>query len=148
MTINLTQIEADALLALDKVATDPGPFDFPGPGNAVRIPLRSHDRREEFLLDVRRGRIDIAKVTMQNRARIVVVLARLDLGGQPHTNPDGATIGSPHIHLYREGYADKWAFSVPRDAFRSLDDPRAVLHDFMAFCNIVEPPMFQDRLMS
>ncbi len=144
---NLTQMEANALLALEKVAIDETPYDFPGAGGALRIPLRSRDRREEFLLDVRRGRIDVAKVTFQSRARVIVVLARLDLGTHPHTNPDLTTIGSPHLHIYREGYADKWATEVPDGVFSDLSDPWVALQDFMTFCTIVESPLIRNRLM-
>lgn len=145
--IDLTQAEADALFALEKVALDETTYDFPGAGDAVRVPLQSRDRREDFLLDVRRGRIDVSKATIQNRARVIVVLARLDLGTHPHTNPDLTVIGSPHLHIYREGYADKWATEVPRDVFSDLGDPWAALQDFMTFCNIVDRPTFRNRLM-
>ena len=145
--INLTQSEADALLSLEKIVIDQKPYDFPGAGAFVNVPLVSRDRREEFLLDVRRGRIDVAKVTIQNRARVVVVLARLDLGSHPHTNPDLTVVGSPHLHVYREGYAAKWATPVPSDVFTNTSDPWAALQDFMTFCNIVERPAFSNRLM-
>lgn len=48
--------------------------------------------RENFLLDIRRGKIDLLKATNQNRARQTIVLVRLDLGGAPHRNPDGEEI--------------------------------------------------------
>jgi hypothetical protein len=34
---------------------------------------------------------------------------RLDLDGPPHRNPDDEEIPWPHLHVYREGYGDKWA---------------------------------------
>lgn len=108
----------------------------------------SGDRREQFLLDLRRGRIDLAKGTYQNRARQVVVLARLDFGGAPHQNPDGGEIASPHLHLYREGYGDKWALPAPGDRFVNLSDPWQMLEDFMRFCNIVEPPIIRRGLFT
>jgi hypothetical protein len=42
---------------------------FPRAGEHIAIPLLSSDKREEFILDVSRGRIKLAKVTYQNRAR-------------------------------------------------------------------------------
>lgn len=144
--MTLTQPEADALLAMEKVATDDSPHDFPGAGDSLLVELRSPDGREEFILDIYRGRINLAKVTYQNRARVTTILARLDLGGPPHTNPDGMVVPSPHLHLYREGYADKWAVAVP-SSFGNVADARAALTGFLGYCNVTRPPNFQDRLM-
>ena len=143
---SLTQTEADALLALEKRRSDDTQWDYPSLSGAVTIPLLSMDSREEFLLDIRRSRINFAKGTYQNRGREVVILARLDFSGSPHRNPDGEEIGSPHIHLYREGFWDKWAFPISSDRFANLDDPWQTLEDFMRFCNIVEPPVIRRGL--
>jgi hypothetical protein len=59
--INLTQAEADALIAMAKHRVDETEWDYPDLGGAVSIPLVSSNRREQFLLDLRRGRIDVAK---------------------------------------------------------------------------------------
>jgi hypothetical protein len=85
--INLTQAEADALNAMEKHRVNEDHGGFPVDGQLVVIPLYSPDRREQFLLDIGRGRIDLLKVKMHNRGRQVVVLVRLDLGGAPHRNP-------------------------------------------------------------
>ncbi len=115
--INLTQAEADALIAMEKHRVNEDRSDFPMGGQSLVLPLQSVDRREQFLLDLSRGRIDLLKVKMQNRGRQVVVLVRLDLGGAPHRNPDGEEISVPHLHVYREGFGDKWAVAAPTDRF-------------------------------
>src|SRR5688500_6587540 len=117
----LTQADADALIAMEKQRVDDNPWDYPGCGGSICVPLISLDRRESFLLDVSRGRLDLLKGTYQNRARQIVVLVRLDFGGQPHRNPDDVEVPSPHLHIYREGYGDKWAIPVPRDVFSNMD---------------------------
>jgi len=99
----------------------------------------SMDRKEDFFLDLRRGRIDLAKATYQTRARQIVVIARLDVGGPPHRNPDDEEVPSPHLHLYREGYGDKWASAPPPQHFRNMTNLWMTLDDFIRFCNIVEP---------
>lgn len=146
--VNLTQAEADALLAMQKRRSDDTEWSYPDLGGYITIPLVSIDRREPFLLDLRRGRIDLSKGTYQNRGRQVVILARLDFGGAPHRNPDGEEIGSPHLHLYREGFGDKWAFPVPGDYFPNPHDAWRTLQDFMRYCNIVEPPIIQRGLFT
>jgi len=139
--INLTQPEADALIAMEKIRVDDTRWDYPGLGGSIAIPLQSRDKRENFMVDVSRGKIDLLRGSYQNRSRQVVVLVRLDFGGQPHRNPDGQDIPSPHLHLYREGYGDKWATPVPANVFPDTADLWRLLEDFMAFCNIVEPPL-------
>lgn len=145
---NLTQAEADALLALEKRRANDAEWNYPSLGGRIAVPLVSNDRREPFFLDLWRSRINLAKGRYQNRARQVAILARLDFGGAPHRNPDGEELGSPHLHLYREGYGDKWAYPVPLDRFSNLEDPWLTLQDFMRFCNIVEPPIIRRELFT
>jgi len=147
MSLILTQYEADALLTLEKHYQGEERFYFPGLGGAIRIPLYSADRREEFSLDITRGRIVLEKNIFQSRARKAVILARLDLGGPSHRNPDGEEIACPHLHLYREGYGDKWAMILP-EAFVGVDDPWALLATFMDFCKVVTKPPIERELFA
>lgn len=146
--INLTQAEADALIAMEKHRANEDRSDFPMGGQSLVLPLQSADKREHFLLDLSRGRIDLLKVKMQNRARQIVVLVRLELGGAPHRNPDDREIPAPHLHVYREGYGDKWAVAVPADRFPATADLWATLEDFMRFCNITRPPHIERGLFT
>lgn len=137
---SLTQVEADALIAMEKRRINEERSDFPMGGQSLALPLQSPDRREQFTLDLSRSRIDLAKVKMQNRGRQVIVLVRLDLGGSPHRNPDGEEIPIPHLHVYREGYGTKWAIPVPADRFPAIHDMWATLEDFLLYCNVTQPP--------
>ncbi len=138
--LNLTQAEADALIAMEKHRVTDDPHDFPMAGDSLVLPLQSSDKREQFLLDISRGRIDLLRGKYQNRARQVIVLVRLDFGGRPHRNPDDQELPCPHLHLYKEGYGDKWAVPIPIDQFSRLSDLHGTLEDFMQFCNITQPP--------
>jgi hypothetical protein len=146
MSIELTQIEADELIAMPKQPTDQNVVQFPSVGERLLIPLISVDRTEDFLLDVTRSRIDLAKITYQNRGRVVVVLMRLDLNGAPHRNPDGVQMPCPHLHIYREGFGDKWAFPLPAGKFANLGDMPQTLSDFMGECNVTAQPAVQTGL--
>jgi hypothetical protein len=139
-TTDLLQSEANALIALAKVKVNDDPYDYPGTGGSLIVPLTSQDKREEFLLDIYRGRIDLLKGTYQNRARQVIVLVRIDFGGAPHRNPDGTEVSCPHLHLYREGFGDKWAEPLPIGKFSNIGDLWQTLEDFMNFCNVVDRP--------
>ncbi|MBI4284168.1 MAG: hypothetical protein HY663_06845 [Chloroflexi bacterium] len=143
MDINLTQAEADALISLAKYRENDDVWNYPSLGGSVSIPLVSSDKREGFMLDISHGRIDLLKGKHQNRARQVCILVRLEFGGAPHRNPDGIEIPCPHLHLYREGYGDKWAIPVPNNKFSNTTDIWQAFQDFMTYCNIVSPPNIQ-----
>ena len=70
------------------------------------------------------------------------------LGGAPHRNSDGEEIPALHLHMYREGYGDKWAIPVPADRFTSTTDPWETLEEFMRFCNITQPPRIERGLFT
>jgi hypothetical protein len=146
--MNLTQAEADALIAMEKHRATEERSDFPMGGLSLVLPLQSVDKREQFMLDLSRGRIDLRKVKMQNRGRQVVVLVRLDLAGAPHRNPDDVEIPAPHLHVYREGFGDKWAVAVPAERFRNINDVWATLEDFLRFCNVTQPPHIERGLFT
>ena len=135
----LTQKEADRLLRVEKYRTNDTTYPFPIKGGSLRIPLKTKSGNEEFSLDLYRGTIAMGKHMFQTRARKTVILARLDLGGSPHRNPDGEEIFSPHIHLYKEGYDDKWAYPLPR-GFNDPNDILRTLDEFMEYCHIVDKP--------
>ncbi|MFZ3018352.1 MAG: hypothetical protein WA056_07850 [Gallionella sp.] len=145
--IHLTQSEADELIAMEKHRMDNERYAYPTAGSLV-VPLQSSDKREQFLLDIRRGRIDLLKGKYQTRARQVVALVRLDFGGAPHRNPDGQEVGCPHLHLYREGYGDKWAIPVPAEDFPRMDDLWGTLEDFLRFCRVTMPPQIDRGLFT
>jgi len=147
MSFLLTQQEAEALLALEKHYRGSDRFSFPSLGGALRIPLHSDDHREEFSLDIYRARIELRKNTFQSRARKAVILARVDLCGALHRNPDGEEIPCPHLHLYREGWGDKWAVPLP-DVFGNPEDSWAVMSEFMNFCNVVTRPTILQELFT
>lgn len=140
---NLTQDAADALIAMEKVRATDDSYLYPGPGDKLTIPLTSTDGREAFLLDISRGRIDLAKVTYQNRARQVVILLRLDIAGPPHRNPDDEEIPCPHLHVYREGFGHKWAVPAPTELFPSPNDLFVTYESFLRRCNVTERPRMQ-----
>lgn len=147
MTEGLTQHEADSLFRMEKHCVDLAEiWTFPSPGKSLHIELTDPDNVEEFMLDVQRSQIKVTKATYQNRHQKTIVLARLDIDGPPHRNPDGQMVPCPHLHLYREGYGDKWAIAAPAD-FTNPSDLMDTLIDFFAFLNITKPPNIQMNLV-
>ena len=52
----------------------------------------------------------------------------------------------PHLHIYREGFGDKWAMPVPVDRFNRTADLVGTLQDFMMYCNVIELPFIEEGL--
>lgn len=146
MSLDLNQAEAETLIAMPKRPSAENVLLFPLMGEKLIIELESLDKTEDFFVDVSRSRIDLAKITYQNRARQVVVLLRLDVNGAPHRNPDGVTVPCPHLHIYREGYGHKWASPVTMHEFPSIGDQQLTLVHFLRRCNVVELPSLQAGL--
>ena len=88
----LSQSEANALLEMEKHAEAGASYRFPAKGERLSIPLLSADEKENFHVDVNRRSIALYKCTFNGRTRGNVILARLDLNGSPHRNPDGEEI--------------------------------------------------------
>jgi hypothetical protein len=78
----------------------------------------------------------------------VIVLLRLDLDGPPHRNPDGVELPCPHLHVYREGYGDKWAMGAPVDRYPDTADLFSTCEAFMRDCNIIGPTRIEKGLFS
>lgn len=146
MQTDLSQAEADALLRMEKFRVDNTSHAFPDLGGNIQIALQSQNQRESFSLDISRRRIALT-TKYQTRGRQSLVLARLDFNS-PHRNPDDTEVGIPHLHLYREGFGDKWAYDVPADLLKNPVDAWQVLLDFMTYCRIVEPPTITRGLFS
>lgn len=145
--IFLTQEEADNLLyRTEKHRISDSFYDYPVFGGTLVVPLLSVDKKQEFLLDISKGRINLIKGKFQTRARRIIILARLDFGGPPHRNPDDEEIPSPHLHIYREGFGVKFAFPIPKDIFTNIDDKMKLMGEFMDYCKITLKPNIKTGL--
>lgn len=137
----IPQSEANYLLSMPKGRENDDLWHYPLGGGYLRIPLISEDQHERFTLDIERHRLRLEKGKYQHRARQIIILARLCFGTGQHTNPGEDTpIGCPHLHVYREGHGDKFAFPLPPDQFTDISDLTLTLQQFMAYCNIVREP--------
>lgn len=129
------------------------------------IDLVSRYGSDSFMLDFSRTRV-VFSYKYQLRAENRFPIVRLDYGGSFHDNPvqdcecseedpfaaihpscvgRHFAIGEPHIHYYREGYEDSWAYPVP-DSFTNLEDMRKTFEDFMVFCNVTGKPVIGGSL--
>jgi hypothetical protein len=146
-TAMLTDAEALHLLNVLKYFVDTATINFPGPTESIQHELKTEDGRESFLVDVnRKGRIELTKCTFLNRYQVSEILLRLDINGPTHENPDGEEVPCPHLHIYREGYADKWAFPIEPDKYGDPTDLVRTFRDFLRYCNVMNTPAIQRPL--
>lgn len=156
----ITQQDADFLFEMDKFPEEDKVYDFPNSGGKLILPFTSADKREKFLFDIYRGTIKITKATYQNRVRKAYILRRLDYDGSPHPNPEvekvplsilepynGVEIPTPHIHIYVEGFGEKWA--IPADLLMDLNgkDIYEIMGDFFRYCNVKKLPSITKTLL-
>ena len=156
----LSQAQADSLRTMPKRLLTPGGIGLPSAGDRMTWEAESLDHREKFLIDAnRRGKIVLHRCTYQERYRVVDILARLDVGGTLHTNPNvekvplamffdfnGITLPCPHLHVYVEGFDDRWAIPAPKKNFPNIGDLTATLESFLRYCGIAEFPPAQAAL--
>ncbi len=145
--MSLTQTEADYLMALAKQFSTDDVLVLGDTPLEYSRDLVSLDGREYFVLDIWRGTLNLKKYKLQERARVIIPLVRVDVGGPLHTNPDGAIIPCPHIHLYREGFDDKWAYPLNDFPFRNPEDIIITFEDFAKLCNIQRLPQIQRSML-
>lgn len=148
--MSLTQAEADRLIHIDKRFLTEKPLVLPAPGKWWYGDLTSVDRREGFKLGIFRGRLGYGRYTaiLLSCSQANAVLVRLDAGTPGvHPNPDGTRVAGPHLHLYREGYEDKFAYPIAEYPFSDPDDIIRGINDFFTFCHIVNPPPIWLRLI-
>jgi len=132
-TLMLTQMEANELISMKK--------KFENKKQTVLnesfeecFNLISENKQEHFVLDMKQGKIDLKKIKYQNRFDEVIPLVRFESKGI-HENPDGTIIKGPHIHIYKEGYGDKFAVPSP---FNNPEDVLESIKQFCKYCNIEE----------
>ncbi len=143
----LPQTEYEIVMALQKEFEDGiTPLLLgPGPVRWTRQ-LFSPETREEFILDYHKGNIAIEKFVVNHRYRQSIILLRYCHTGR-HTNPDGITLDGPHIHLYREGYADKFAFPAAEMGINISDDIQVIFRKVLQLCNIQITPTINFNLL-
>jgi len=140
----LTQKQIDDLLVVAKKLKSMERIDFPSTGSSIALDATDTDGREIFLIDVqRKGRIKLTKCTYQERYHSTEILLRLDIDGPIHDNPDGESIPCPHLHIYKEGFAAKWAYPLPVGKFGDTTDLVRTLIDFLKYCGVEQVPDIQ-----
>lgn len=117
----ITQKEFDHLISLEKEFKDNDQITL---GSSWQKEIIAVNSKDTFILDYAARRsvnsIEVKRFTYNKRYRTAIILLRFDSCGR-HTNPDGEILDGPHIHIYREGYADQFAFCVSKIGIDETD---------------------------
>ena len=146
----MEQSTVNYLIKLNKRIVD-SCISFPFSNDKLTINVQSIDGSETFLLDINRaGSIRISRCTFQERYNVTIPLVRLDLDeSKPHQNPDGQVIKGPHIHIYKKGYGDRWAYlisDINPCPFSNTSDLLTSFIEFCSYCNISNIPAIQGSI--
>lgn len=135
--MSLKQDTFNNLLTLKKAFEDTSTISL---SSAWTKDILSLESKDKFILDYRRGKIEVRKYSFNKRVRGSVVMVRY-CSLKRHTNPDGVVFEGSHFHMYKEGFDDKVAFSV-RDTL-GIDPNTSSREEILAaickFCNIQDP---------
>lgn len=143
----MTQDEYDYLMLQEKTFEDkftiiqisPAPIKW-------TKEIKCKTTSNKYLLDFYRGSFELSKFTANKRFRQTLIMLRYDNGGR-HTNPDGETFEGPHVHLFKEGFNDKFAYPISIINIEETDTMEVRFKKILHFCNIkdcpdLEVPMF------
>lgn len=144
----LDQIEADLLLEHKKYFVDNSIIKLEKNNKNITRIIKSIDNKEDFILDISKGRINLSRVKYQSRHKLSnTILLRIDTSsGARHINPDGQFIECPHIHIYKEGYGSKWAYPLDPNIFTNPNDTILLLKEFLMYFNVLETPQILGEL--
>jgi hypothetical protein len=159
--------KANLLFSLEKQTKD-NSIELPNPNEIVSIELQSvdeHYQSELFSLDINRKYISLSKKTLQKRVQQNIVLRRLDFNAG-HRNPTIVSVPQninknlvelmqkyenvkfskeSHIHIYIEGYGEKWAFPLSEFDIVHSDNLIEQTKEFCKYCNIINEITFNQK---
>jgi len=141
----LSNNEVQRLIRLDKRFADESEVLIPVSGQyehcSELLAVRDGDK---FLLNVSRAAIRLTRCKTQTRYSRNTVLIRVEIDGPPHENPDGTEVSPSHVHIYREGYDDKWAYPIEKfPEFASCDSLIELVRKSSRYCGVVSRIPYQ-----
>lgn len=137
----LTQDEFERLHKLEKyLDVDSQGIIWPQRGKKLNISCFSKDNKEQFEININTSKIKIEKVTYQQLYIDKTILFRIDYDGPRHINPDGTFVECPHIHIYKEGWGDKWAYPLSDYINIPNADILVLFKKFLEYINVIDIP--------
>jgi hypothetical protein len=145
--MDLTQSEADGLRIVRKLFLDKMPLIINQPYSEQRQLRSETNPYDTFYLNINQTAIEFGKYnTLTRYFSICLVRICIDKDSV-HENPDGKKIKGHHIHIYKEGYADRFAYPLENYNFSNFDIV-PLLRQFLRFCNIEDITISEQRSMA
>lgn len=109
--MEMTNIEFDRIIAERKqFDNDNNIIILPIGGGKVNLIANFTESDEYINIYLRSSKRNLEKLSQNSTYQDNTILIRIDLEPTaPHQNPDGQIIRESHIHVYKEGFGDKWA---------------------------------------
>lgn len=140
MKLDLTQSDAESLIKNKKIVKNIRPieFNYPIRGGVLEIEVID-EFKNEYVIGIRQRKIELIKRSHNLRYAKSVTLIRIDYDRE-HCNPDGNNVGIPHIHVYKEGFNDKFAYKLSDYGIiiENQTDIKELLNKFLEFINADE----------
>jgi hypothetical protein len=139
--MSITQSDFNNIIKEEKIFSDLiNPLELsPAPICWTRE-IKAINSKNIYLLDFYRGSFELTRYTYNKRYRQSLILLRYDSGGR-HTNPDGVTFDGPHVHIFREGFNDKFAYPISDLNIEDTNSIDEVLDKLLQFCNVIKRPV-------
>ncbi len=139
----LAQAEADTLRRIEKFLTNPHNITLLSPHrNSIHQMHYFHNgfRKDDMKLSTFHSEKNTRKVSYRILYNGNIVLIRIDTqDATPHINPDGQLVippYQPHVHIYQEGYSDKFAYPLPEE-FQNTDNIIELFMEFLSYSNVI-----------
>jgi hypothetical protein len=93
----------------------------PSNGDKLKLHLKNSLNQDNFELNISTHSIRIEKTNYHLQENRILPLLRLEVFATPHKNPNGEKISENHLHIYKEGFEDRWAYPVDHILKHSRD---------------------------
>ncbi len=145
--VELRQSQADRLLKVGKFFIDKSPIIINRPLNTQRDLQSVENDEDKFYLNISQTAIEFGKYSTITRF-FSVPLARVCIDEDcVHENPDDVIIKGSHIHIYKEGYRDRFAYPLEDYSFSSNTEIAHFLPEFLKFCGIEKIGIVNQRTL-
>jgi len=144
--VELTQGQADALINIRKMFLDKSPLIINRPSNIQRELQSQGNPEDRFYLNVSQKAIEFGRYSSVTRFFSVPLIRACINEDSIHENPDGEVIKGCHIHIYKEGNRDNYAYPLSKYGFSSIEMTK-FLSDFLKLCAIEKIDIIEQTLI-
>lgn len=130
----LTDAQVDFLIKIEKIILDRADLPVNGDKRVYRL-SKSRSFRKILSLNCNSSNKNNNKYSYTIVYKGLRIFS-VDLMSSPHTNPDGARISGNHMHIYKEGFYDQYAYELS-DVFKDPKDFLTTFYDVLAYSNVI-----------